>query len=325
MNNELFIERYKRFDEEDASIQLSINTIVAYEDYIKKDIEMSSLEELRSYMDYLIETGGNKYNNVIHIARYFYYVDMKEHYIHMTKYFNSLGVLEHIIDRITLYESNELKEEIVKDMDLPPFLTDSQDLPVYTKRFMEVLNKHLSKSSCHTILAGNNHQIPVSSFAKEKELYEQAPSLAVYLEGRHERKVKELTDYYMNNQIWFEQIITEDVIDFVKANPEVLSGVVKNDKLYVTKIPYDINNYFTAEDDILKRYYTCHCNFVRENIKEEVIDIPGEWCYCSAGFAKHPFEYILGQDLTIKLLDTPIEGTKLCRFEIDLSTVEYKR
>lgn len=325
MNNELFMERYQRFDEKDEAIQLSINTIVAFEDYIEKDIEESSIDDIKRYMDYLIETGGNKYNNVIHIARYYYYVDMKDHYIHMTKYFNSLGVLEHIIDRISLNESDEVKQQIINDMDLPPLFTDSKDLPRYTKRFLDVLNKHLNETSCNYILAGNNHRIPASSFDKEKEYYEQANSLSEYLQGRHQRKVEELTKYYLDNQVWFEQIITPDVIDFVKGNPEVLSGVVENDKLYITKIPYDINNYLTAEDDIMKRYYTCHCSFVRENIVDEKEDISGQWCYCSAGFAKHPYEHILGTELPIKLLETPLEGTNLCRFEIDLSQVEYKK
>ena len=325
MNKELFTERYQRFDEEDQAIQLSINTILAFEDYLAKDVEECTIDDIRAYMDHLIETKANKLNNVIHIARYFYYVDMKQHYIQMTKYFNSLGVLEHIIDRITRYSNDETKDNIVAELDLPPFGTDTEELPHYTKRFLEIMNKHVDEKTCNQILAGNNHRIPVSSFDEEKVHYANAASFAEYLKDRHQRKVEELTRYYENNQVWFEQIITPDVIEFVKSNPEVLSGVIEDDKLYITKIPYDINHYLTAETDAMKRYFACHCSFVRENLKEDNLDVPKQWCYCSAGFAKFPFETILGQELDVSLLKTPLDGDPICRFEIDLSNVAYKR
>lgn len=325
MNKELFKERYTRLKEEDEGIQMAIMTIEQFEKHTKKDVEDTTIEDIQHYMEYLIHTNQNKYNKVIHLARYYYYVDMKEHYIHMTTYFNSLGVLEHIVDRITLYESDKAKEYIVEDLELPPFGTDSKDLPAYTKRFMETIEKYIDQSTCNQILAGNNHRIPLSNFDKEKEFYEQSDSLEAYLKDRHNRKVEELTTYYKNNQIWFEQVITPDVIEFVKQNPEILSGVIKDDALYITKIPYDINHFLETTDDTLKRYYACHCSFVRENIKEETEDIPKEWCYCSAGFAKTPFETILGQDLDIELLSTPLDGDHLCRFKIDLSNVDYKK
>jgi hypothetical protein len=325
MKKDLFKERYKRFKEEDEAIQMAIMTITQFEEYTDKDVEESTIEDIKNYMEHLIATNQNKYNKVIHLARYYYYVDMKEHYIHMTKYFNALGVLEHIVDRISRYEDDAVKEYVLEDLELPPFGTDSKDLPTYTKNFLETIEKYIDQSTCNKILAGNNHQIPTSSFDKEKEFYEQAPTFEAYLNGRHKRKVEELTTYYENNQIWFEQVITPDVIEFVKNNKEILSGVIQDDALYITKIPYDINHFLETEDDTLKRYYACHCSFVRENIKDQQENIPKEWCYCSAGFAKHPFETILGQELDVELLSTPLDGDHLCRFKIDLSNVDYKK
>ena len=243
----------------------------------------------------------------------------------MTQYFNSLGVLQNILDRIALFETNEKQDEIIKDINLPPFGLDSNELPQYTKDFMEKLNKHLPRGNCNKILAGNNHKIPKASLEKEKEYYQNSVSLESYLKERHQRKVEELTYHLENNIVWFEQIITKEAIDFVKKNQEVLSGVIKDEKLYVTKIPYDLENYLHTKDKKLKRYYACHCTFVRENILKDNFDIPKEWCYCSAGFAKLPFEVILEKNLDIKLLQTPLNGDDVCRFEIDLSNVEYKK
>lgn len=325
MNQELFIKRYDCFNEEPETIQLSMNTILAFEEFLGKDIEEVTIKDIQLYMDHLIDTFSNKWNNVIHIARYFYYVDMKDHYIQMTKYFNSIGVLEHIIDRIGRYQGEDIKETVLNDVYLPPFGTNPKEMPDYTKRFIEVLNKNLDKASCNHILAGNNHQIPTSSQDKEKEYYDQADTLEAYLKGRHKRKVAELQEHLDNNQIWFEQIITKEVIDFVKNNPEILSGVIEDDILYITKIPYDVKRYLETEDDTMKKYHACHCSFVKEHIKTEQMDIDKDWCYCSAGFAKFPFETILGQELSVSRLQTPLDGDNICRFAIDLSNVDYKK
>ena len=42
MNKELFYERYKRFMDEDQQIQMSLHTILEFEQYIGKDIEKTT-------------------------------------------------------------------------------------------------------------------------------------------------------------------------------------------------------------------------------------------------------------------------------------------
>ncbi len=324
MNREIFIEKYQSYKLEESKVIEYLNTVITFEEFIGKDIDATNIRDIKEYAEYLISIKQNTYNNLVHIARYYYYINKSDLYIHMTKYFNSIGVFESILDRITIYESKAKQEEIIKNMKLPPFGLDSTVLPTYTKEFMDILNKHLPRNSCNKILSGNNHKIPKESFNKEKEFYKNSESLETYLKDRHNRKVVELQKHYDNNLVWFEQIITKEAIEYVKSNQEILSGVVKNKKLYVTKIPYDINNYLSEENDVLKRYYACHCSFVRENIKDEKEDISKEWCYCSGGFAKYPFEIILEQDLEVKLLKTPLDGDYVCRFEIDLSNIKYK-
>ena len=324
MNRNLFIKKYNKYSLKESKILECLNTIISFEEYINKDIDNTDIEDIKKYVEYLINIKENTYNNLIHIARYYSFIKEANTYIHMTKYFNSIGVLENILDRITLYESKDIQEEIIKSIELPPFGLDSSLLPRYTKEFMDKLNKYLPRNSCDKILAGNNHRIPKDSFDIEKEYYQKAKSFEAYLEDRHKRKIAELQYFYDNNLVWFEQIITKDVIEYVESNQELLSGIIRDNKLYITKIPYDINNFLKEKAERLKRYYACHCSFVRESIKNEKENIPKEWCYCSGGFAKYPFEVLLEQDLDVKLLKTPIDGDLICRFEIDLSNIKYK-
>ena len=325
MDKELFKTRYKKYDVCTKTLDRYIKTITSFEEYIHKDIKDSTIDDIRHYFKYLIVENKNTYNNVIHFTRYYFYIDKKVEYIHMTKYFNTVGVLENILDRIILYESVETKADLMESITLPEFGVDVKELPKYTKEFMDKLNKHLPKVTCNKILAGNNHRISAESFDKEKEFYQKAESLEQYLKEKHERKVNELRYYFDNSLVWFEQIISKEAIEFVRNNQEILSGVVKEDKLYVTKIPYEITNYLQEEDSKLKRYYACHCSFVRENILSDTENIPKEWCNCSAGFAKYPYEQIFDQELDVTLLKTPLDGDYICRFVIDLKDIEYKK
>lgn len=325
MNKDLLKERYERFNMSMEQINESINTVLTFEKHIETVIENSTINDIRKYVKYLVDNKLNQYDNFIHIARYYYYTNMQKEYIHMTKYFNTSGVLENIIDRINIYESEELKKSFLNDVSLPPLGTESENLPKYTKEFMAKMYKYFPKNSCNKILAGNNHDIPETSLTEEVDAYDKSNSLNDYLKDRHTRKVQDLQNHLDANKVWFEQVITQDAVDYVKGNQEILSGVIENEKLYITKIPYEINNFLNETDDKLKRYYACHCSFVRENILNENEHIPKEWCYCSAGFAKFPFEILLNQELDVKLLKSPIDGDFTCRFEIDLSNIDYKK
>ena len=52
------------------------------------------------------------------------------------------------------------------------------------------------------------------------------------------------------------------------------------------------------------------------------VEVNENWCYCSAGFTKTAFDNILGQDLKIKLLNSPLKGDDHCRFELELDLTQ---
>lgn len=92
-----------------------------------------------------------------------------------------------------------------------------------------------------------------------------------------------------------------------------------DNKLYVTKISYDPDSYLLEKDTSKKKYYACHCHFVRESILNNDFNISADWCYCSAGFAKFPFEVIFNSELEVKVLQSVLKGDLYCRFAIKLN------
>lgn len=275
-------------------------------------------------IQYLVKINKNSIENFIILMRYFKVVKRNDLYIHLTRYTGMLDVVDNIVKRIKNTVNEETYKDILKGYVMPKLGMSPKDLPKRIEDLMTRLDKNLTDDLVKYVLTGNNHDVSEKSQLREKIEYEAAVDFKTYLKERHERKVKELTECLNEGKVWFEQTITEEVIEHVKSNQEVLSAVLENEKLYITKIPYDTVSYLAATDEVTRKYMGCHCPFAREAIKEGK-KLDERFCYCSAGFAKFPFEVILGQDLRIKTLETILGGSDKCRFEIDLKGVDYKR
>ncbi len=325
MNTEKFIKLYKDRGYDDKAIDNAIVNLIEADKFFKAigtSFEDAKTDDVKRYIKSLIENNKNDLETILAAARYFYLIKNNNAYIYFTKVLGGLGVLENIKDRMKAFAGVEKAEVIMEGYQMPPLGTPLEEVPVYTHDLMDRIKKHLEPEMYHKILAGNNHGIPKDSMKLEKEFYKNSASLDDYLAERHQRKVDELQSYCDSNTVWFEQIITQDVVDFVKDNQEVLSAKREGNKLYVTKIPFDVVNYLKETDSEKKCYYACHCPFARESIMSDKENVDSEWCYCSAGFAKSPFEIILDRELDIKLLKSALDGDLICRFEIDMGSIE---
>jgi hypothetical protein len=299
----------------------AVGYMTELEDYLAASgisLDTCSVADIKNYIAHLLAKGCVSAEKLQAMARYFYLKDRHDIYIYFTKLFGGLGVLENIKQRAEKYAGHETTQAIFDGFSFPPLGTPIEEVPKYTKDLMARLQKHLSAELLRKILAGNNHGLSEQTMQSEKEQYEKSESLDQYLSERHARKVAELQSFCDEGKVWFEQEITQPVVDFVAANQEILSAVHKNGRLYVSKIPYDTPAYLAAKSDKEKNYHACHCAFAREAISDGSTDIPSDWCYCSAGFAKFPFEVILGRNLDVKVINSALDGDGYCRFEIDL-------
>jgi hypothetical protein len=324
MQKDIIYNKYSMLSMDKTDIEKAIKTILNFEDYIGKDIADTTLSDIQDYSNYLIDQRENNLDNYIHIARYYYCTNLKEHYIKMTQYFNTIGVIENIMKRTETILGKEAKDNLLKNLELPKLGMDKTKLPSITKKFYDRLESLTDSKTCHRILAGNNHNIPKENMLKEKALYDKAPSLEVYLKERHKRFVDTLQEHKDKNTVWFEQSISQEAVDYVKSNQQLLSAELKDQSLFITKIPYSFDDYLNADSIVEKKYHACHCSFVKEAILDDTA-IDFNWCYCSAGFAKFPFEVILDQDLEVTLLKSPLKGDTTCQFQIDLSSIDYKK
>ena len=94
------------------------------------------------------------------------------------------------------------------------------------------------------------------------------------------------------------------------------TGYREGDRIFITKVPYNLKGYLHEKDINMKRYYTCHCPLVREALLDNS-KIPPEICNCSLGHASH---YFAGLNMEMKgeVLESAVKGDTRCRFVFNI-------
>ena len=281
-------------------------------------METVRVDSIRYHVAHLVASGQNTTARLLALARLFHLMHRHEIYVYFTSLFGSQDVMEAIRARIGDLEGEEAADAVFEGIKPPPLGAPLSDMPSYTQSVLTRMAEGRTEEQCAKLLAGNNHGLSRESQLGEKVFLERAGSLDRYLGERHQRQVAELQKHCDENRVWFEQIITQEVVDFVAANPEIQSAVRIGNKLFTTKIPYDTAAFLHADNPDERRYHLCHCPFIREAFKDHRAAIDPVWCNCSGGFVKFPFEVLFDTDLEVELLESPLLGHDRCRFAIRL-------
>lgn len=279
-----------------------------------KPVEGVDVDGFKGYVAYLLETGENTEENLVGLARYVYFRDMKEEWIYFAAILGGREVLPSIEERLEKLMDKETAEDIFSNVDVPKLGEGPNKYPMATSQLMKQLQENLPEHIWRRVLAGNHHRIPLESFAKHKQWLEEAGSIDEWLKEMHDKAVEELEEYCEEDKVWYEQVITPEVVEYVRSNQEVLSGVRKGEWIYNAKFPYSPEAYFKETDPDKRRYLMCHCVLAREAVKTGVPDIPMEWCYCSAGYGKLRYDVAFGVETEAEVLESVFSGGDKCRF-----------
>lgn len=318
---EILSKHYRSRGMTDDQVLQAVQAVQELEVWLKAraiSMEDVTVDIIRDYVAHLVASGQNTTEQLLALARLFNLIHQHEIYVFFTSLFGSQDVMETIRDRIRSLEGEKAADAVFKGIEPPPLGAPLTEMPLYTQSVLTRIAEGRTEEQCAKLLAGNNHGLSRESQLGEKAFLEKAGSLDRYLQERHQRQVVELQKYCDENRVWFEQIITQEVVDFVASDPEIQSAVRVGNKLFTTKIPYDTAAYLHAADPDERRYYLCHCPFIRETFRDHRTAIDPVWCYCSGGFVKYPFEVLFDTDLEVELLESPLMGHDRCRFAITL-------
>jgi hypothetical protein len=309
------------------AIDSSISVVKELERHLEKKkqtLDSASLNALKEYISLLIKEGKNSEERLVAIARYCYFAKKNDLYVYLASVLGAANVLPDIGERLAIIAGEETRRKVYEGVKFPPPGAPQDDYPKLTETILERMETELPPTKCREVMTWNYHRVPAAAFREAKKRFEKSASMDEYLKGEHKMLLKELENCMKKNRPWFEQEITPKVLEFVKNNQEINTGVRKGDKIFKIKIPYSPKQFLVEKDPIMKRYYACHCQLVRTALRDGKPKIPPDFCYCSAGFEKLHFDVIFDEPVEVELLETLLKGDSRCRFAIKIPKGKMK-
>ena len=291
-----------------------------FEKYLKqygKTLETASSTETNKFVKLLIDEDLNTYTNLVALSRYGYFIKNMDLYLAVLELIDGAEVMNVLNQRLREHVDVVKRDKILPNKDLPPFGLSSSEKINVTRQVMEKMKKVLTPEECKKVLADVAHGLPRDFRKGEREKFLKAGSIDEYLREKRASAIAELEKHRDEGTLFFNQYITDDAVNFVKSRPDVLSGERRGNTIYHTKIPYMVQEYLDATDDKMKRYYACHCAWARESILQGD-EVSSDFCYCSGGFTKQPWEAALDQHLEVELVKSVLRGDNECSFIIHL-------
>lgn len=261
---------------------------------------------------------GKMADRVMAFARYFLLAKKDEVAIRLLAYLSPIGILPSMAERLEKLEGKDVRDRVMAGVVVPLDGSPPEAFPPATAAFVKDLERELGADKAARVLRWNVHGVPAQAHDAERELFEAAPSVAEWLRGYHARQVAILEKHAADGTIWYEQKITAEAAAYVKADPEIMGGVVKGNKVYMTKIPYDPSRFLASRDPVERRRLACHCPMAVASITEKGAGVPAIWCQCSAGFEKFLLDCAFGEETEATVLESVLAGDPRCRFEITI-------
>lgn len=306
----------------EKTIRLNIRMVKEFESFLrlkapKKEFKDARERDLRAFMRHLGKKDRSTFENLIGLLRYARFSGNKDLTLSLLTILDGSSILGLLSDAVKEKHGSRKRDELLGDFKQPPIGTSFKLLPRKTKDFMSRLESGIGEDATREVLLTGPHAGPPEYYADEKKMLRASKDIDEYLRKRREKFIDLLTEHMENDTLFFTQPINQDALDFVKRNPEMSGGVRKGKKIHKTKVPYMMIEHLKEKDPIMKRYYYCHCPLVRESILSGE-KVSRNFCYCSAGYEKKPFEVAFGRSLKAEVKKSVVLGDSICRFAIEI-------
>ncbi len=271
-----------------------------------------------AFCEVLIREGQNTFDNLLALARYGQFIKNNAVYVAVLELLDGREAQGNLYRRVGELFGRELRDEVFAGIGVAPLGTPSTEKPGYMFPVLERLTNNVGRRAVEQLLSACLRDLPDEYYRNDRRAYVRARNIDTYLVAKHCSFVRTLRKCQKAGELFFAQEITDQVVEFVRQNQEIETGVRVGDTLYVTKIPYNAKRFLAEEEPLLRRYYACHCPWAREAIRTGTVAVDSIFCNCSGGFSKKPWEVIFGQTLRVEVLESALRGDMRCRFAIHL-------
>ncbi|MHA2246643.1 MAG: hypothetical protein ACXADY_17000 [Candidatus Hodarchaeales archaeon] len=297
----------------------AIAVIQEFSKFNSKSIDDATYNDFQDYSAYLIKNNKNTWDNYVTIYRYGYYKKNNLLIIASMEVVDGGEVLENFSQRLIDEFGEEVRKDVFGELEVPPLGIHPKRKPAITKELIERFLEKVDKDKCTRFLAGGLRDKYTDSYKSARDKYLKAQNIDEFLKIKRQDFFNTLKTHHEENMLFFTQEINAQVLEYVKSQEGMTeAGIREGNKVIMTKIPYMTKQYLNATDEWEKRYYYCHCPWVREGLLEENQPVDPVFCNCSGGYYKNFWEAVLDQPVTVELLESVLKGNSLCKFALHL-------
>jgi hypothetical protein len=312
---EFLAERKLSEDEIAASIAL----VQSFENYLESLGQLqASKDDVNSFSAQLIQTGEDTMANFYALARYGRFIGNNDIYVGVVDLLDGAEAMENLHQKAGDILGVDRRDAIFDGVPLPPLGTPNQEKVEIAQKVMTRLVEIADPQECDQILSNSLRDLEDAWFQDDKKLYDECRDIDEFLDKNAQNFIAMLGKIRDEDDLFFTQEITDEVLEYVRNEPLIARGVREGNTLYEVKIPHMTKDFLAETDPQSRRYYYCHCPWVKEALKHGKADIPPTFCTCSAGFHKKRWEVILGQPLKAEIVESVLKGDDWCKIAIHL-------
>jgi len=282
------------------------------------DSDAAAMEATHAYSKRMIEQELNTWDNYVSLLRYGRFLGNDALFITALELIDGAEALGRLYEALAEAHGEDVRDRIFDGIEIPPLGTSNRDKPAAMGTAIRRLEAELGRKACIDLLKDSLRHLEDAWYADGKTIYEEAGGIDAYLERKGRDFVAELEKHRDEGTLFFSQPINDAVIEYVKAHPEIRSGVRDGNRILEAKIPHQAIRFLEAADPAEKAYHYCHCPWAKESLRDGPTTVPPIFCNCSAGFHKKPYEAIFGRPLRAEVLECVLAGDPWCKFAIYL-------
>ena len=314
-----FLQEQKLDQDKIASAVKIINEFDEFLSKSGKSVQNATYDDLHNFSAFLIENEKNLFDNYVALFRFGFYMKNNPLIIASMENIDGGEVIENFSKRLAEEFGEEVRNEVFDGIEIPPLGIHPKKRPEITKKLIDRFTSKVNHEKCSTFLANGLRDKYTESYKSSREKYLKAKNIDEFLEIKRQDFIDTLTKHRNEGTLFFTQEIDDSVVEYVKNQQGMTeAGVRKGNQVIITKIPYMAKQYLNETDEKKKRYYYCHCPWVREALLEEDQPIDPIFCNCSGGYYKNFWEAVLDQPVEVVLLESVLKGDEMCKFVLHL-------
>lgn len=271
-----FEERCRGRGLDEKAIAGAVGVVLDFVRFVRTDVDAPLCIDaagLDMAMAGLSADGTCDENTIMAVARYCSVTGNGAAAIRALAYLLPVGVLPAMLDRVGQLRGQGVADRIAGKVSIPAAGTPPEAYPEATASFVGALVEEVGTEQAYEILAWNVHGIPAAAFDDDARSLAVAASVDVWLAERHQRLLTELREHADKGTLWYEQKITQEVVDWLAGHQEVQTGVRVGNDILITKIPYDPDAWLRETDVARRRHLACHCPLARSTLLKKAGDL----------------------------------------------------